>query len=154
MKGSVLSNCEQQGPLLVIFYRGGWCPYCNRQIRSLTKAWPQFKQRDVLPVLISADKPDGAAIAQRGYEIPFPVLSDPKLKAHEVFKVTMQVPAELIPKYREYGIDLEAWSGESHHKIAVSSVFLIGEDGIVRWSHSSQDYKKRPSVRTAAKSGR
>ena len=140
------AELKAKGNLLVVFYRGGWCPYCNRQIRQLTEAWPQFQQRDVVPVLISVDKPDAAAMALRTYEIPFPVLSDPDLVAHDLFKVTMKLDDELIPKYREYGINVEDWSGRTHHKFAVASVFLINEAGVVVWSHSSMDYKTRPSV--------
>jgi len=138
---------RKKGPLLVIFYRGGWCPYCNRQIYQLTKAWPDFKKRGVTPVLISVDKPDAAALASRTYEIPFPVLSDPDLIAHDIFKVTMKLDDALIPKYKEYGITLEDWSGQSHHKFAVSSAFIVNKKGIVEWSHSSKDYKTRPSVK-------
>jgi len=137
----------KNGPLLVIFYRGGWCPYCNRQIHQLAKAWPDFKLRGITPVLISADKPDAAALASRTYEIPFPVLSDPDLIAHDVFKVTMKLDNALIPMYKKYGIVLEDWSGKNHHKFAVSSAFIVNGKGIVEWSHSSKDYKKRPSVK-------
>ncbi|TVZ41093.1 peroxiredoxin [Alteromonadaceae bacterium 2753L.S.0a.02] len=139
-------NLVSKGPLLVIFYRGGWCPYCNRQIYSLTQAWPEFKKRKVLPVLISVDKPDASAMAVRTYEIPFPVLSDPKLVAHNIFNVAMQVDDNLAKKYRGYGIVLEDWSGEEHHKIAVASAFLIDTTSKVLWSHSDTNYKKRPSV--------
>lgn len=141
-----LEELKAKGNLLVVFYRGGWCPYCNRQLRQLTEAWPQFQQRNVVPVLISVDKPDAAAMALRTYEIPFPVLSDPDLVVHDLFKVTMKLDDELIPRYREYGIDVEDWSGRTHHKFAVASVFLINETGVVVWSHSSMDYKTRPSV--------
>lgn len=140
------ADLKKNGALLVVFYRGGWCPYCNRQIRQLTETWPQFEQRKVTPVLISADKPDAAALASRTYEIPFPVLSDPELVAHGLFKVTTELDPELIPKYREYGIDLTEWNGKGHHKYAVASAFLINKQGVVVWSHSANDYKTRPSA--------
>jgi len=146
-KAISFETLQKSAPLLVIFYRGGWCPYCNKQIHQLTKAWPELKKRGVTPVLISADKPDAAALALRTYEIPFPVLSDPDLIAHDIFKVTMKVSDDLIPKYKEYGIILEDWSGKSHHKIAVSSAFIIDKKGVVKWSHSSKDYKTRPTVK-------
>ncbi|MCG8317848.1 MAG: peroxiredoxin family protein [Pseudomonadales bacterium] len=104
---------KNQAPLMIVFYRGGWCPYCNLQIRQLTNAWSEFQKRNVTPVLISADKPDGAALAANTYEIPFPVLADPNLTVHDLFNVTMKVDDKLIPKYKEYGIDLEAWSGKT-----------------------------------------
>lgn len=141
-----MEELSKSAPLLVVFYRGGWCPYCNLQIRQLTEAWPQFKQRNVTPVLISVDKPDAAALAQRQYEIPFPILSDPDLRAHQAFNVTMKIDEDHIPMYKEYGRDVEQWSGRSHHTIAVSSAFVVGKSGKVLWAHSSLDYKTRPSV--------
>jgi len=139
------NELAQEGPLLVVFYRGGWCPYCNVQIRQLTLAYPEFEERGILPVLISADRPDAASLAQNHYEIPFPVLSDPDLAAHVAFGVTLEVDDETVERYKEYGIDLEAWSGRDHHTIAVSSAFLVDVDGVVQWAHTSLDYKTRPS---------
>lgn len=134
-----------RGPLLVIFYRGGWCPYCNLQIRQLTLAYPEFEKRGILPVLISVDKPDASSLVQRTYDIPFPVLSDPDLHALEAFRVTMEVDEATLKKYEEYGINLEAWSHRNHHKIAVPSVFFVDKKGTVRWTHSAMDYRVRPS---------
>ncbi len=136
----------EESPLLVIFYRGGWCPYCNVQIRQLTEAYPEFQKRGVLPVLISVDEVDGAALASRTYEIPFTVLSDPQLSAHEAFNVVMEIDDETYKQYQRFGLDLEAWSGQSHHKIAVSSAFIVDDTGTVSWAHASLDYKTRPSV--------
>jgi len=137
---------------LVIFYRGGWCPYCNVQIRQLVEAWPEFKKRKVTPILISVDKPDGAALAQKQYEIPFPVLSDTEAYAHESFNVVHYVDDKTLAKLKSYDIDIEAWSGKKHHKIAVPGVFLVDQKGVIRWAHSSRDYKVRPSVEQLLKS--
>jgi len=145
-KDTSLKSLVKDGPVLAIFYRGGWCPYCNRQIYLLTESWPEFEKRGITPVLISADKPDAAALASRTYEIPFPVLSDPKLVAHDLFKVTMALDAETVKKYEGYGISLSDWSGEDHNKFAVSSAFIIDKSQTVLWSHSSLDWRTRPSV--------
>jgi len=135
----------ERAPLLVVFYRGGWCPYCNVQIRQLTLAYPKFEERGILPVLISVDRPDASSLVQNAYEIPFPVLSDPALSAHEAFAVTMEVDAATVERYKEYGIDLPAWSGREDHKIAVPSAFFVDKSGVVRWAHSARDYRVRPS---------
>ncbi|GAB1259495.1 hypothetical protein NBRC116495_02020 [Aurantivibrio plasticivorans] len=132
--------------LMVVFYRGGWCPYCNLQIRQMVDNYSRFQDRGVLPVFISVDKPDAAALAQKSYEIPFPVLSDPQLVAHKAFNVVLEQSEETASRYKEYGIDLEAWSGQTHGNIAVSSVFLLDKTATVQWAHASIDYKTRPSV--------
>ena len=137
---------KSSAPLLVVFYRGGWCPYCNVQIRQLSEAWPEFKKRGVTPVLISVDKPDASAMAKATYEIPFPVLSDPELKAHEAFDVVVEIDDATAEKYKTYGIVLEDWSGKDHHKIAAPGIFLLDASGTIKWAHVSMDYKTRPSV--------
>ncbi len=145
-KAASLKDIQSMGDTLVVFYRGGWCPYCNVQIRQLTEAWPEFKKRKITPILISVDRTDGAALAQRTYEIPFPVLSDPDLVAHNAFEVVRDVDDATFEQYKKYGIDLEAWSGKNHHKIAVTAAYIIDENAVVKWAHTSLDYKTRPSV--------
>ncbi len=145
--GKRISSTEllNEAPLLVIFYRGGWCPFCNVQIRQLTEAYPEFEKRNVTPVLISVDETDGASLAQKTYDIPFPVLSDSDLLAHNAFNVIMAVDEKTTALYKKMGIDLEKWSQRDHHSIAVSSAFLVDKNGIVLWAHTSKDYKTRPS---------
>ncbi|QKX15650.1 peroxiredoxin-like family protein [Microbulbifer sp. YPW1] len=145
-EASLQSLLSDHAPILVVFYRGGWCPYCNVQIRQLSEAWPEFEKRGVTPVLISVDKPDASAMAKATYEIPFPVLSDPELKAHEAFDVVVEIDDTTAEKYKTYGIVLEDWSGKDHHKIAAPGVFLVDSAGIVQWAHVAKDYKTRPSV--------
>jgi peroxiredoxin len=130
---------------LVVFYRGGWCPFCNFQIRELSQAHDQFKALGVSPVAISVDRPDAAAVTRNAYEVPFPVLSDPDLKAHEAFNVVLQLDAAGVARLAKYGHEIEKWSGKDHHKMAVPAVFLV-RDGKVAWAHVARDYKTRPST--------
>ncbi len=95
-----LADLLKKGTLMVIFYRGGWCPYCNYQVRQITRAYTEFQQRHVTPVLISVDKTEGAALLQQSYDIPFPVLSDPELAAHQSFNTLIQVDDALYEKYK------------------------------------------------------
>ncbi|MGE0321804.1 MAG: peroxiredoxin-like family protein [Polyangiaceae bacterium] len=133
------------GPLMLVFYRGGWCPFCNYQIHSLAKAYPEFQKRGVTPVAISVDLPSEASKTQSSWEIPFPVLSDPELVAHKAFNVLNQLDDAGLAKLKGYGIDVEARSGQKHHTIAIPSIFII-DDGKVAWAHAETDYKTRPST--------
>jgi peroxiredoxin len=130
---------------LVVFYRGGWCPFCNFQIRELSQSYDNFKTLGVSLVAISVDRPDAAAVTRNAYEVPFPVLSDPNLKAHEAFNVVLQLDAAGVARLAKYGHEIEKWSGKDHHKMAVPAVFLV-RDGKVAWAHVARDYKTRPST--------
>jgi peroxiredoxin len=145
-KAVQLADFWKKGWVLLVFYRGGWCPYCNFQVRELTRALPELDKRAVTPVLISVDRVSEAAKTSATYEIPYPVLSDPELVVHRGFRVLQQVDDATLAKYRDFGIDLEGSSGQKHHTIAVPSLFLVDKDGIVRFSHADRDYKVRPST--------
>ena len=133
------------GTLMLVFYRGGWCPFCNYQIHSLAKAYPEFQKRGVTPVAISVDLPNEASKTQTSWKIPFPVLTDPELVAHKAFNVLNQLDDSGLAKLKGHGIDLEQRTGQKHHTIAIPSIFIIN-DGKVAWAHADTDYKTRPST--------
>lgn len=141
-----LADAWQEKPALIVFYRGGWCPYCNMQVRELSENYQTLAAAGVQPVLISVDAPDNTAMLSATYQIPFPVLSDSDLLAHKQFNVLLQVDAEKRKQYEEYGFDLADWSGRQHYAIAVASVFLIDSQGRVLMSHALADYSQRPSI--------
>lgn len=132
--------------LVVFFYRGGWCPYCNFQVREFTEHYEDFDERDTLPVAISVDRPEAAADTDENYEIPFPVLSDPDLEVHEAFGVSYEADEEEVEQLAEMGMDVEAASGRDHHTYAVPAVFVVDREGIVEWAHADFDYSVRPSI--------
>lgn len=140
-----LRDLASRGALLVVFYRGGWCPFCNFQIRELTTAFPEFQRRGVGLVAISVDRVEEAAKTNATYQIPFPVLSDPDLLAHRAFRVTRLVDDAEVARLKAMGLDIEAASGRHHHTIAIPATFLVVQ-GVVRWAHASQDYRTRPST--------
>lgn len=141
-----LTDLTAKGPVLLVFYRGGWCPFCSFQIHELVTAYPEFRRRGVTPVAISVDKVEEAAKAGARYEIPFPVLSDPDLAAHQAFRVVHRADDAEVERLRGFGTDVEKASGRIHHDFAIPSLFLIDRAGRVRWAHADPDYKTRPRV--------
>lgn len=141
-----LSSLYTKGPILLAFYRGGWCPYCSTENHTLATAYPEYQKRGVTPVTVSVDKPDAEAKTKATYAIPFPVLSDSDATMIEAFHVVNHVDDATLAKMKGFGVDLESYSGKTHHEIAVPSLFLIDRTGVVRWAHSDPDYKVRPST--------
>jgi peroxiredoxin len=133
-------------PILLAFYRGGWCPYCNTEIHELVAADSEFHKRGVALVAASVDTPDAEAKLHATYSIPFAVLSDSDAAMIEAFHVVKHVEGDELAKMKGFGVDLEQYSGKTHHEIAMPSLFLIDREGIVRWAHSDPDFKVRPSV--------
>lgn len=145
-KPVTLSSLYAKGPILLAFYRGGWCPYCNFEIRALTTAFPEYQKRGVTPVVVSVEKPDQEARLKATYAVPFPVLSDGDLALIEPFHVVNRVEGKQLEMLGKYGVDLEGASGRTHHVIAIPSLFLVDRNGIIRWAHSDPTYTVRPTT--------
>jgi len=146
-KKQKLSELYKSGPTFVVFYRGGWCPFCNIQLHDLGAAKADFDKRGVKLVAISVDKPSEEAKTQAKDGVPFPMLSDSKLVAHKGFKVVHVAGEEELKKMTSFGVDLGAYSGEGHKSYAVPAVYLVDKTGVVRFAHVDEDYKTRPSVK-------
>jgi peroxiredoxin len=134
------------GPTLVMFYRGGWCPFCNLQLHEFAEAKAGFERRGVQIVAISVDQPSAEAKTQAQHGVPFPMLSDSRLDAHRAFRVVHVPAAAERDKLAGYGIDLAAYSGQMHGSFAVPAMFVIDRGGMVRFAHVDEDYKTRPSA--------
>jgi peroxiredoxin len=145
-KDVLLSSLYTNGPILLAFYRGGWCPYCSSENHALATAYPEYQKRGVTPVTVSVDTPDAEAKTKATYTIPFPVLSDSNATMIEAFHVVNHVDDATFAKMKGFGLDLESYSGKPHHEIAIPSLFLIDRTGVVRWAHSDPDFKVRPST--------
>ena len=142
-----LADLYAQGPTFVIFYRGGWCPFCNLQMHNLSQAKPEFDKLGVKLVAISVDLPTEESKTQAKHGVPFAMLSDPKLKAHQAFHVVHVAPEPEQKALAGFGIDLSTYSGETHKSFAVPSIFFVDKQGVIRFVHIDQDYKTRPSVK-------
>ncbi len=142
-----LADAYAEGPTYVVFYRGGWCPFCNLQLHELSTAKPEFDKRGVRLVAISVDKPDEEAKTQAKQGVPFAMLSDSSLAAHKAFNVVHVPSPEEAKALANFGVDLDKYSGQTHHDFAVPAIFLVDKTGTVRWQHVDNEYKTRPSTR-------
>ncbi len=146
-KNQTLADLYKAGPTFVVFYRGGWCPFCNVQLNQLSKAQAEFEKRGVKLAAISVDVPNEGAKTQAKNGVPFAILSDSKLVAHKAFKVMRTPGADEAKALAGYGIDLKAYSGEAHGSFAVPAMFLVDKKGTIRFAHADEDYKTRPSTK-------
>ena len=145
-KIALLRALERQ-PAVLVFYRGGWCPYCSGHLGQLKKAEPEIAARGYRIFAISADRPEklreSVAELDIAEDVSYTLLSDAPLDAARAFGIAFQVDAETVSLYRRAGIDLEEASGETHHGLPVPSVFVVDAEGVIRFTHSNPDYKVR-----------
>ena len=138
---------------VMIFYRGGWCPYCNRHLADVQKAQDDLAK---LGYQVLAVSPDGAAELKATTDkehLTYTLLSDADLKATEAFGLGFKLADDTVEKYKNYGIKLTAKKDEKF-VLPVPAVFLIGKDGKVAFTHYDPDYKKRLSAEELLKTAR
>jgi len=141
----------QQGVILT-FFRGGWCPYCNLHLAELRTVQSDLKAMGFDLWFISIDRPELLYESLEDPDIGYTVLSDAGLEATRGFGIAFRVSDETISRYAGFGIDLEAASGENHHVLPAPSTFIVGRDGVIRFAYTNPDYRVRlhPSVLLAA----
>ncbi|MEO0421148.1 MAG: peroxiredoxin-like family protein [Pseudomonadota bacterium] len=150
-------NPEQlERPVLLAFYRGGWCPYCNAQLMGMRAIEDDLQALGYDLLFASADsvKTLAAAVAEMAIEgeddAPAPgyaLLSDASMEVAEAFGVAFRMADEDVEKYKGYGIDLEAASGYDHHTLPVPAVFLIDAEGVIRFSYVNPNFRYRVDPR-------
>ncbi len=146
-KRESLQNLCAKGPTFLVFYRGGWCPFCNAQLRDLVASNAELELAGARVVAISVDSPTNEAKTQAEHGVPFPMLSDPDLRAHQAFKVVHETGTEERAALAGFGVDLAQHSGRGHQSFAVPAIFLVDREGVIRFAHVSEDFKIRPSAR-------
>ena len=139
-------------PLVLTFFRGGWCPYCNLHLSEMRKAEAELREMDFDIWFISIDRPEMLYASLDDPDLPYRVLSDSKLEATRAFGLAFRVSDELVKKYLTWDIDLEGASGENHHVLPAPSTYIIGSDGKIRFQYTNPEYNVRlhPDVLLAA----
>jgi peroxiredoxin len=139
-------------PAVLIFYRGGWCPFCNLHLAQLSKTEAPLKQLGYDILAISPDSAAQLRATSEKNKTNYRLLSDSSMAASRALGIAFRVDDETAKKYREYGIDLQKSSGYSHQQLPVPAVFLVGRDGTIHFSYVNPNYKVRlaPEVLMAA----
>ncbi len=131
-----------RGPVLLIFYRGGWCPYCNAHLKDLRTVEPQIVKMGYQILFLSTDKP-ALLYDSLKEKVGYHILSDASMEAARAFGVAYRVDDATLANLKTYGIDLEATQGTSAHELPVPSVFIVDRSGIIRFRHFDPDYRVR-----------
>ena len=131
-------------PVIIVFYRGAWCPYCTRHLSALQDVKSQIDSLGFQLIAITPDhftKLDSTTTRTNG--LGYQLLSDKNLEAITAFGVGWKVDDELYQKYKDsYGMDTEWWSGSKHHTLPVPAVFIV-KNGKIQYQHVNPNYAKR-----------
>ena len=138
-----LSDLLQHGPVVVAFYRGGWCPYCNLELRALQKSLAEIEKLGAQLVAISPQTPDSSLSTQQKNELQFQVLSDKHNAVARQFGLVFTLPEEIRTIYKGFGHDLAARNGDDSFELPFPATYVIGQDRIIRFAFVNADYTKR-----------
>ncbi|MCC8438539.1 AhpC/TSA family protein [Brevibacillus sp. M2.1A] len=132
-----------RGPVILTFYRGSWCPFCNRQLKAYQEILPKIQSIGAQLIAISPQVPDHSLSMEEKEGLSFKIVSDPKGIVAAKYNVLYEVPEYIKELYLQANIDLKEYNGTDHWILPVPATFMIDESGIVRFAHSDPDYTKR-----------
>lgn len=142
-KPSTLKEVVRGAPAVVVFYRGGWCPYCNLQLSELQKVEGQLQELGYQVVAVSPDLPEEINQTLENHPLKYTLVSDGNANASRAFGVAYKVDDKTFKQYRDWGIYLDKRSGSDLHALPVPAVFIVDAQGTIQFSYVHPDYKIR-----------
>ena len=143
-RGSVSSTeLLSKGPLVISFYRGGWCPYCNLQLRDLQKNLAEIRAQGAELVAISPEVPDSTAETVKKHNLDFYVLSDADGVVGKKFGLMFNLDEDLKGVYQKFGINLEKANGNKKWELPLAATYVVNTQGEIFYAFVDADYKKR-----------
>jgi peroxiredoxin len=144
--GNSLSSAEllTRGPLIVTFYRGAWCPYCNMELKALEASLPSYRANGALLVAISPQTAANSRKSIRNNGLTFPILSDPGNETANKFGLRYTLPDYLIALYKAMKNDLPGFNGDPSWSLPMPARYVLDSDGLIAYAEVNADYTQRP----------
>jgi peroxiredoxin len=143
--GKLVSSKElaKSGNLVIVFYRGSWCPFCNLYLRNLQKRLADITAAGGKLVAISVENPDASMAVARKNEVQFTVLSDPDLDVARKFGIVYQLPPATDEMYKSHGLDVAKHNEMEKPELPLAATYVVNKKGKIVYAYLDTDYKKR-----------
>lgn len=138
-----LADLLADGPVVLSFYRGGWCPYCNLELRAFQQALPELTALGASLVAISPETPDDTVSTADKNALAFPVLSDSGNAVARQFGIVFDLAPALRPIYSRLGHGLDVKNGDDSWTLPMPATFVIDRDGSIALAFVDSDYRSR-----------
>ncbi|MBB1286395.1 AhpC/TSA family protein [Flavisolibacter sp. BT320] len=146
-----LKELRKKGPVVLLFYRGAWCPFCNRQLKGLQDSLGMLYTRGAQVVAITPELPEGIDSTVKKTGAIFPILHDQDLKVSSAYQVVYNVDERTVGRYKTGGIDLLKVNGQRSAMLPVPAVYIINTEGSVTYRYFNENYRTRVSVQEILK---
>ena len=147
-KNQEVSSSEilKSGKMIVAFYRGDWCPYCNLELAALQKALPEIKKKNVTLVAISPQSPDNSLTTVEKHNLEFEVLTDDNNVLASKIGISFKLQDFIVPVYESIGIDVPKHNGNNENTLPVPAVYVIDQNGVVLSKFIDTNYVNRVDI--------
>ena len=136
-----------KGPIVLSFFRGSWCPYCNIELQALQQAGPEIAGLGASIVAVSPELPDLRVTPEDAIPLTFPLLFDSDNEVARLFGIVYEMSEELLDVYRQRGHDLETVNGLSGaNTLALPATFVVDQSGTIRLAFIDEDYARRLAI--------
>jgi peroxiredoxin len=141
-----LKDLLKKGKVVLVFYRGYWCPYCNRELSRLQDSLSLIQEKGATVVAVSPEKPELIKQTVEKTKAAYPVIYDEGLKIMKGYEVEYELEETTLARYRSSGLDIEKNNGTNGKYLPVPAVYIIDKESNVTYRFFDTDYKKRPSI--------
>lgn len=148
-EGKTVSLEEQlkKGAVVLVFYRGQWCPHCNKQLKKLEDSLSLITGKGASLIAVTPEKPESITETIEKTKATYSILYDEGLKIMKSYDVSFAVDNKTIERYKGYGIDFTKVNGEANGaNLPVPAVYVISKDGKIVYRHFDKNYVKRATV--------
>jgi peroxiredoxin len=145
-----LESALKKGDVVLMFYRGQWCPFCNKQMSQMNDSLSLITGKGATVVAISPEIQENVVKTIEKTKASFPVISDVQMKIMKDYQVNFAVPQTTIDRYKNFGIDFNVANGENGANLPVPATYVIGKNGKIKYVFFNPDYRKRASVKEIA----
>lgn len=138
-----LSELREKGPVVVTFYRGGWCPYCNLELRAYQAVLKNIKAAGATLVAVTPELPDESLTTSERHGLEFEVLTDVNSEYAKEIGIVFTLAEELRVIYEGFGIEIEKHNGKGQFDLPLAATFVVNVDGTIASATVDADYKNR-----------
>lgn len=138
-----LRSLAETGPLVITFYRGGWCPYCNLELRGYQQRLAEIRAHGATLVAVSPETPDDTLDTTQKNDLAFPVLSDVEGRLADALGIRFRLSGEIETLYRKFGHDLPTRNGDGVWALPMPATFVVAKGGVIATAFADPDYRRR-----------